>query len=51
MGHMEQIPIVPITSNVLKKYGLKPFTDRPYKIADITIYPLGLLLSDRIPFK
>lgn len=38
-GHMEQIPIVPITSNVLKKYGLKPSTDRPYKVADITIYP------------
>lgn len=38
-GHMEQIPIVPITSNVLKKYGLKSSTDRPYKVADIMIYP------------
>lgn len=38
-GHMEQIPIVPITSNVLKKYGLKPSTDKPYKVAGITIYP------------
>lgn len=38
-GHMEQIPIVPITSSVLKKYGLKKMTDRPYKVGGIIIYP------------
>lgn len=38
-GHMEQIPIVPITSKVLKKYGLKPTATEPYKCGGITIYP------------
>ena len=36
---MEQIPIVPITSKVLKKYGLKPHADKPYDCGGITIYP------------
>ena len=38
-GHVEQIPIVPITSRVLRKYGLKPSTDEPYQVAGVTIYP------------
>lgn len=38
-GHMEQIPIVPITSNVLKRYGLNPSADKPYTVGNITIYP------------
>lgn len=38
-GHIEQIPIVPITSKVLKKYGLKPLCDAPYDCGGITIYP------------
>lgn len=38
-GHMEQIPIVPITTNVLKKYGLKPSANEPYDCGGITIYP------------
>lgn len=38
-GHMEQIPIVPITSSVLKKYGLKPHAKDPYDCGGITIYP------------
>ena len=38
-GHIEQIPIVPITSKVLKKYGLKPSTDIPYNCGGITLYP------------
>lgn len=38
-GHIEQIPIVPITSKILKKYGLKPFSNKPYKCGDINIYP------------
>lgn len=38
-GNIQQIPIVPITSNVLKKYGLKSSSNKPYKCGDITIYP------------
>lgn len=38
-GHVEQIPIVPITSKVLKKYGLKSSATKPYKCGGITIYP------------
>lgn len=38
-GHMEQIPIVPITSNVLKKYGLKRSANEPYLCSNIMIYP------------
>ena len=36
---MERIPIVPITSRVLKKYGLKPHAKEPYDCGGITIYP------------
>lgn len=38
-GHIEQITIVPITSKVLKKYGLRPTTTEPYDCGGITIYP------------
>lgn len=38
-GQIQQIPIVPITSNVLKKYGLKPSSSEPYNCGGITIYP------------
>lgn len=38
-GRMEQIPIVPITTNVLKKYGLKASADVPYDCGGIMIYP------------
>lgn len=38
-GHYVQIPIVPITSRVLKKYGLRPHCSEPYKCGDINIYP------------
>lgn len=38
-GHCEQIPIVPITTNILKKYGLKAHCDSPYNCGGITIYP------------
>lgn len=38
-GQMKQIPIVPITTNVLQRYGLKKHTDQPYTIEGITIYP------------
>ena len=37
-GTLQQIPIVPITTNVLKKHGLK-ISDSPLQLNDMTIYP------------
>ena len=37
-GYIEQITIVKITSDILKRRGLK-YSDRPIKIGKITIYP------------
>lgn len=38
-GHMEQITIVPIVTNVLRKYGLPYRINEPVKVKGITIYP------------
>ena len=38
-GHMEQITIVPIVTNVLRKYGLPSRINEPVKVKGITIYP------------
>lgn len=38
-GHIEQIPIVPITTNILKKHGMPSRIDVPVKVEGITIYP------------
>lgn len=37
-GTLQQIPIVPITTNVLKKHGLQ-LSDIPLQLNNITIYP------------
>jgi len=37
-GTLQQIPIVPITTNVLKKHGLK-ISDSPLQLNNMTIYP------------
>lgn len=37
-GTLQQVPIVPITTNVLKKHGLK-ISDSPLQLNDMTIYP------------
>lgn len=37
-GTLQQIPIVPITTNVLKKHGLK-ISESPLQLNDMTIYP------------
>ena len=38
-GHKEQITIVPITTNILKKYGLKHYVKEPCFCGNITVYP------------
>lgn len=38
-GHMEQITIVPIVTNVLRKHGMPAHVDKPTMVDDITIYP------------
>lgn len=38
-GHIEQIPIVPITTDVLRKYGLPTKIEQPTIICGITVYP------------
>lgn len=38
-GHMEQIPIVPIVTKVLRKHGMPAHVDNPIKVGGITIYP------------
>lgn len=37
-GTLQQIPIVPITTNVLKKHGLK-VSDTPLQLDSMTVYP------------
>lgn len=38
-GHMEQIPIVPIVTDVLRKHGLPSHVNQPTEVDGITIYP------------
>lgn len=38
-GHMEQIPIVPIVTKVLRKHGMPAHVDKPTKVGSITVYP------------
>ncbi len=38
-GHMEQIPIVPIVTKVLRKHGMPAYVDKPIKVGGITVYP------------
>lgn len=38
-GHMEQIPIVPVVTNVLQKHGMHSKVDKPTNIEGITVYP------------
>lgn len=38
-GHMEQIPIVPVVTDVLRKHGMPKHVDKPTDVAGITIYP------------
>lgn len=38
-GRINQIPIVPITTDILKGYGLKQSCTKPYNCGGITIYP------------
>ena len=38
-GHMEQIPIVPVVTDVLRKHGMPTHVDKPTDVAGITIYP------------
>lgn len=38
-GHLEQIPIVPIVTKVLRKHGMPAHVDKPIKVGKITIYP------------
>lgn len=38
-GHMEQIPIVPVVTNVLRKHGMPARVETPTEVAGITIYP------------
>lgn len=38
-GHREQITIVPITTHILKKHGLKPSVTEPCLCGNVTIYP------------
>lgn len=38
-GHMEQIPIVPVVTDVLRKYGMPAHINLPTEVDGITIYP------------
>lgn len=38
-GHMEQIPIVPIVTDVLRKHGMPSHINQPTDVGGITIYP------------
>lgn len=38
-GHIKQITIVPITTNILKKHGLKHTISEPCRCGNITVYP------------
>ena len=38
-GHMEQIPIVPVVTDVLRKHGMPNKLGSPTKVEGITIYP------------
>ena len=38
-GHMEQIPIVPVVTDVLRKHGMPTHVDKPTDVAGIIIYP------------
>lgn len=38
-GHIEQIPIVPIVTNVLRKHSMPANIDKPTLVEGITIYP------------
>ena len=38
-GHREQIPIVPITTEVLRKHGMPNRVDAPTPVGNITVYP------------
>lgn len=38
-GHMEQIPIVPVVTEVLRRHGMPAHIDKPTNVDGITIYP------------
>jgi hypothetical protein len=42
-GHMEQIPIVSVVSDVLRKHGMPAHIEKPTIVGDITIYPWDYL--------
>ena len=47
-GHMEQIPIVPIVTKVLRKHGMPAHIDKPTKVAGDYYLSLGVLLPYRV---